>query len=182
MQTILIILMCVLAAVCYGVLQDQVTARVCVEYFTIGHVQYIRTDSSTLLGLYWGVVATWWVGLPLGVLMAAAARVGKRPKLSARSLMKPVVILMGVIGAFALVAGIAGFIAARNDWVIIREGTRLAARLPLEKHDAFLANLWAHIAAYYVGAIGGVVLCVVVWMQRRTAGARAEEGPEATDA
>ena len=29
--------LCILSAIFYGVLHDQVTARVCVEYFTIGH-------------------------------------------------------------------------------------------------------------------------------------------------
>jgi len=32
-----IVLLCIVAAVVYGVVHDQVTARVCVEYFTIGH-------------------------------------------------------------------------------------------------------------------------------------------------
>ena len=168
MQVILIILMSVLAAVSYGVLQDQVTARVCVEYFTIGHVQYIQTDSPTLLGLYWGVVATWWVGLPLGVLLAIAARIGKRPKRSARSLIKPIVILMGIIGACALLSGIIGSIAAAKGWVILLEP--LATKVPAEKHVAFLADLWAHLAAYCAGAVGAVVLCVIIWLSRGRAG------------
>ena len=37
METIKIILMEVAAAIVYGILHDQITARVCVEYFTIGH-------------------------------------------------------------------------------------------------------------------------------------------------
>lgn len=30
-----IVLMCVGAAVCYGIAHDQITARVCVQYFTV---------------------------------------------------------------------------------------------------------------------------------------------------
>jgi hypothetical protein len=71
------------AAIAYGVIHDQVTARVCLEYFTIGHPALIRTSSPTLLALAWGFVATWWVGIPLGVIIAIAARHGGRPKLSA---------------------------------------------------------------------------------------------------
>jgi hypothetical protein len=33
-----ILLLSVAAAVLYGILQDQVTARICVEYFTVGWV------------------------------------------------------------------------------------------------------------------------------------------------
>jgi hypothetical protein len=65
-----IILLCIVAAVIYGVVHDQITARICVEYFTIGHPPVFGTDDPTLLGLGWGVIATWWVGLILGFPLA----------------------------------------------------------------------------------------------------------------
>src|SRR5438105_3328307 len=37
MESAKILLLSVATAVAYGIVQDQVTARVCVEYFTIGH-------------------------------------------------------------------------------------------------------------------------------------------------
>src|SRR5262245_58028888 len=89
-----IVLLGVFAAVLYGILHDQVTARVCVEYFTIGHPPYFNTDSPTLLALGWGFLATWWVGLPLGILLAVAAREGKRPKRDVQTLFRPVLILL----------------------------------------------------------------------------------------
>ena len=71
MESLKIILMAVAAAVLYGIMHDQITARVCVEYFTIGHPQLFvfPTDDPTLLGIGWGIVATWWVGLPLGIAL-----------------------------------------------------------------------------------------------------------------
>src|SRR3954451_19765307 len=63
MQALAIVLLSILAAVLYGIVHDQVTARICVEYFTIGHPPVFDTESPTLLGLGWGVIATWWVGL-----------------------------------------------------------------------------------------------------------------------
>ena len=51
MQAIRIILLATLAAIAYGVVHDQVTARICVEYFTIGHPPVFRTTSPTLLAL-----------------------------------------------------------------------------------------------------------------------------------
>jgi hypothetical protein len=51
-----------------------VTARVCVEYFTVGHAPIFHTESPTLLAFWFGTMATWWVGLILGVLAALAAR------------------------------------------------------------------------------------------------------------
>ena len=66
MQSILVILLCIGSAICYGIVHDQITARICVEYFIIGHPPVFGTDSPTLLGLGWGVIASWWVGLILG--------------------------------------------------------------------------------------------------------------------
>src|SRR5438552_9368693 len=109
MESLKIILLCILAAVVFGILHDQVTARVCVEYFTIGHPPVFHTDSPTLLALGWGVIATWWVGLPLGILLASSARVGTWPRISARQLISPMLILLVIMGVCAAFFGWRGF-------------------------------------------------------------------------
>src|SRR4029077_1503393 len=79
-ENLKIILLCVAAAIAYGVAHDQITARVCLEYFTVFHPPVFATQSPTALALGWGVIATWWCGLLLGLLLALAARSGSRPK------------------------------------------------------------------------------------------------------
>ena len=69
-----IVLLAVAAAIAYGILHDQVTARVAIEYFTVAHPRIVESEDPTVLGLVWGVVATWWVGAILGTLLAVAAR------------------------------------------------------------------------------------------------------------
>ena len=61
-ETLKIILLCVAAAILYGIIHDQFTARICVEYFTIFHPPVFPTQSPTLLGIGWGIIATWWMG------------------------------------------------------------------------------------------------------------------------
>jgi hypothetical protein len=56
MRFLLIIILCIASAVVYGIVHDQITARICVEYFTIGHPPVFATESPTLLGLGWGAV------------------------------------------------------------------------------------------------------------------------------
>ena len=90
MDTLKIVALCVGAAVLYGIAHDQVTARVCVEYLTIGHPRVFATESPTLLALGWGVIATWWVGLLLGFPLSFAALRGSKPRRTARSLVRPV--------------------------------------------------------------------------------------------
>ena len=48
-ETLKIVVLCIVSAIVYGILHDQVTARVCVEYFTIGHPPIFHTDDPTLL-------------------------------------------------------------------------------------------------------------------------------------
>jgi hypothetical protein len=159
-----IVAMAVAAAVVYGVLHDQVTARVCVEYFTVGHARIVDSDDPTVLGLVWGVVATWWAGLLLGLPLALAARAGKRPQRSPRSLVRPVLMLLGLMAVFALAAGIAGLTLARSGTLILPAA--LKEQLPAEKWPAFQACALAHQASYNVAFVGGGMLIAWVWVSR----------------
>lgn len=164
MQSAAIISLCVLAAVGYGIAHDQVTARVCVEYFTIGHPPIFPTDDPTLLGFGWGIIATWWVGLILGVGLACAARFGSKPGRSVRSLLRPIATLLLVMGISAVVFGFLGYWLAESGSVWLVEP--LASRVPPEKQSAFIADLWAHSASYAIGGIGGLVVMIRVWRSR----------------
>lgn len=168
MKMIPIVALCVCAAVPYGIIHDQITARICAEYFTIGHPPVFHTDSPTLLGLGWGVIATWWVGLILGVPLALVAQLGSRPKKTVRSLIKPVMALLGVMAFFAALSGVIGYVLARNHLVYLMEP--LASAVPADKPVRFLADLWSHLASYIVGFLGGLTLIILIWRDRRRAG------------
>ena len=165
MQGLRIIGLTVLAAIGYGILHDQVTARICIEYFTIGHPPLFPTTSPTWLAIGWGIVATWWVGLPLGVLLATAARWGQHPKWTARHLRRPLALVLLAMGACAVAAGIVGWILATRGAVWL--DAPLAERVPAERRVAFLVDLWMHSASYLAGLVGGVVLALWIWRQRR---------------
>ena len=164
MHSLGIVLMCVAAAVCYGIAHDQVTARICVEYFTVGHPPVFGTEDPTLLGIGWGIVATWWVGLLLGVPLAIVARAGSRPKRSVSSLLRPLMWLLAVMAVCAFAAGILGWVLAANGAVFLVGP--IAHELPAERHVPFLADLWAHSASYLVGSVGGIIVLVQVWRSR----------------
>lgn len=158
MQSLAIIVFCVLAAVSYGIIHDQVTARVCVEYFTIGHPPLFTfpTESPTLLGFGWGIAATWWVGLILGVALAVAARAGGRPKIDVQQLYRSIAVLLATAACAALASGIIGYILGRGGIVYLLEP--LASSVPVDRHGVFLADLWAHSASYGVAFIGGLTV------------------------
>jgi len=167
-HSLVIVLMCVVAAVAYGIAHDQVTARVCVEYFTIGHPPVFGTDDPTWLGIGWGISATWWVGLLLGIPLAIVARAGSRPKRSVGSLVRPVAGLLAVMAVCAFAAGLLGWVLGSTGAVFL--AGPIARELPADRHVPFPADLWAHSASYLVGLAGGIVIMVLVWRSRgRTA-------------
>jgi hypothetical protein len=162
-----IVLLATAAAVVYGICQDQVTARICVEYFTIGHPRVVDSESPTVLAFVWGFLATWWVGLPLGVLLALAARAGRRPRLGWRDLVRPIGVLLLVVGSVAALAGGFGRSQAKAGTVHLLEP--MATEVPADRHVDFLTDLWIHDAAYAVGFVGGPILALLLWRRRRHA-------------
>ena len=159
--------LCLVAAMGYGVVHDQITARICVEYFTVGHDNPFPTEDPTLLGLAWGIFATWWVGLILGVALVVAARVGPRPKRTAASLVRPVLRLVAVTAGCAFVAGVGGHVAAELGVIVLNRD--LAARLPPSKHADFLACGASHLASYWVGFLGGGLQMAAIFVARKQA-------------
>lgn len=154
-----IVLLCVAAAVIYGIVHDQITARICLEYFTVFHPHVIDSESPTLQGLVWGVIATWWVGMGLGVPLALAARVGSWPKRDAKWFVRPLARLMLACGVLALLAGLVGYALQAAGAIWISAG--YAERLPTDHRYGFLIAAFSHTASYFAGFVGGCIL--ILW-------------------
>jgi hypothetical protein len=163
-----IVLLCVLGAVLYGLVHDQITARVCQEYFTLGHTTPAFVPRNpTALGLFWGVAATWWMGLLIGLPLAGAMRLGKLPPLSEKWLLPRLVRLLLTMLAVALTgltlalfADMGGFLPA--TWKALVPGG-----VPEERTGRFVADGVAHNLSYGVGYFGGVQLWTQALLTRR---------------
>lgn len=176
-----IILMCIAAAILYGVCHDMITTRICIEYFTVFHqpVWGGATD-PTVLALTWGAKATWLVGLILSIPAVMLARIGAPPKLAARDLVRPIATLLLVMAIGSIFAGFIGWRLAVAGQ--IRPGPDFARAIPREAHVGFLIDLWAHQAAYAFGFFGGIGVCIWIWMRRRELrGREAVVARQATD-
>ena len=163
-EAIKIICLCVGSAIGFGILLDNVTARVCVEYFTIGHEPIFNSTNPTYLAFGWGVVATWWAGLIVSLPMVLATRFGSRPMLAASALLRPFGVVLIVMAALCLLSGLLGFILASRGRIFLQGW--LAAAVPEQQHVPFLADLFAHNAAYAGGFLGSLGVAVSAWRRR----------------
>jgi hypothetical protein len=145
---------------------DQITARICLEYFTVAHRRIEGLTDPSAIALYWGVVATWWMGTFLGTALALAANVGRRPPCPFRSLIRPGLILLAVMFICATVSGVIGYLYAHMVSHFIVPPGELIDR---PKLPGFIADSYAHGASYIVGLIGGFVLIARTWYIRPTA-------------
>jgi hypothetical protein len=151
------------AAILYGVLHDNVTARLCVEYFTVGHPRVIASESPTALALVWGVLATWWFGAFLGLFLAIAARAGRRAKWGPREVVKPIGLVLVAVGVASFVGGCIGYRhALAHDYPDGLGRLMLSPKTELW----FVVDLWAHRAAYLAGLVFTVALCAFVAVRR----------------
>jgi hypothetical protein len=164
MESLRIIRFAAVAAIVYGIVHDQVTAHLCVEYFTIAHPPVFATRSPFLLALGWGVIATWWVGVSLGIGLAAAARLGPMPRQSLADLRQPIVRLMLVTAALACLAGLLGAFLVASGTVQLDDVWLTS--IPPERQVAFAGVASAHGASYASGLLGGLWLIVRTVRQR----------------
>lgn len=163
-QTVLIILLCVASSILFGVLHNQVSARVSSEYFTIGHRALIHSTSPTLMGIAWGINSTWWVGLILGVLLALTGRAGGRPRRTAGSFVKPLFFLFVFCGFAAVAMGTVAFRLSASGSLPFLKGMSFA--VPAGKQAGYMAALWMHSTSYTAAAMGGLVIATRVVFER----------------
>ncbi len=144
----------------YGILHNQITTRISLEYFTIGHCKIIDSTSPTLLGIAWGIYANWWVGLSIGVLFALVGRVGHWKKRDASSFVKPLCFMSLFSAIGAGVAGFLGYILTGKG--ILGLSAPLSSAVPASNHAPYIAALWMHTASYFVGTASGLIVALLV--------------------
>ncbi len=162
-----IVLLCILASIVYGIVHDQVTARIYLPYFNVWppHAEFFQHPDPTVVGLFWGIFATWWVGLILGVLLAWVSTSGEGHCWGWRLLVKPLAILLLSLLTLAFI----------GLGLCLALGLTVNPSIPGPAIDPgnqtelvrFTANLVSHNVSYFGGAIGGVFLAWYVARKRK---------------
>jgi hypothetical protein len=150
----------------YAMIQDQFSAHLCPEYFTIGHPPIPGLHDPTLLGIAWGFLGGFPGGILAGIPAALASRIGGRPLLEIRDLPRPLLILLAFMATVTFICGVS---AAYNSNVVnIAIGPPWNTAVPAERQRIFFIVACAHFGTYLSALFGGLVLCGWIWVWRRS--------------
>jgi len=148
-----------ISMIVYGILQDTITTRLSIGYFTIAHPRVWESDEPLLHALAWGFLGGWPAGLGLGLTLSLTATLGNWPTMGIGQLVRPVFYLLFGMGVVVTVTGIAA-------WMIYGQlGSELRSidpTIPLTEHRGFFTVACAHYAAYMSGIIGNVILAYYI--------------------
>ena len=159
-----IVSLCLAAAVIYGVVHDQITARLCIEYFTVAHPPLFSATSATVVALCWGVAATAGIGAVFGVVLALVCQAGDAPPLAASLLVGRIARLVAGMAVSAIVAGVSGYVLALHG--VVSMPSSFSELIPAVRHNRFIAVWFAHAGSYIAGLYGGSTLVFGIWRER----------------
>ena len=148
----------------YGMAQDQISARLCPEYFTVLHNPIPGLTDPTLLGLAWGFLGAAGGGVAMGYAVGLTATVGRNPQLTVRELLRPMLALVAAVAGVTTITGLSAYRHA--DMFAIRLDPVLDSRVPTTRHHELFAVASYHLAAYLSAVIGSVILCAWVVRER----------------
>ena len=151
-----------LAAGAFGVLHDEISYTVSSEYFTkFKFLQFHLLDAEVperLRAAEVGFLASWWMGVPLGLLTGLAGFIQPSPSQMAKALLLSLVVITGFTLTFALGGLVYGFLKTTtldlgnySGW-FVPEG--------LEHPRNFICAGYMHNSAY----LGGVAAIPVAWL------------------
>ena len=146
------------AAAGYGMLQDQVSARLCPEYFTVFHPPIPGLTDPTLLGIAWGFLGAWWCGAGMGYVVGLIATLGPRPPLAPRDVARPMLVLLAVVGVVTFLTGLS--VWRHAEMFDVSFGPIVTTAVPEGRHRELFVVACYHFVAYATSILGGVVLCV----------------------
>ena len=164
MQKTKIVVFSMVAVVAYGIIHDQITVRLCLEYFTVAHPPLFPTRSPTLLAICWGTVATVWAGMAAGSLLALVSQSDNLAPIPLARLYRGILTLLATMALCAMVAGLVGYELARH--AIIAFPSPLVPLIPVSHHDRFMAVWFAHNTSYLVGFVGAGTWIFRLWRER----------------
>lgn len=156
------LLLAMVTAGLFGALHDQVSYTVSAEYFTrFKFIQFGMEHSSLPARLRVaeiGFLASWWMGIPIGLLAGSAGFLQRSPAQMRRALLWSLPLIVGFTLAVALGGLAYGFLQTRDFDLAEYAGWFIPENL--EQPRRFLCAGYMHNAAY----LGGALAIPLAWV------------------
>ncbi|MBX7067376.1 MAG: hypothetical protein K1X28_09105 [Parachlamydiales bacterium] len=167
LEAIRIVGMTVLTGIGYGITNDMIGCRDCIEYFTIGHFydelslenRPLNTLDPTLNAMAWGAIATWHVCAIAGAALALIARLpffGLALKITAVQLAP--YLLIGAAVTIIIAHGLSRWAQSK----MAQEPYLKYEGVPLELQAGWEACNVRNSTGYAALGIGGTILAVAM--------------------
>ncbi len=176
LQDILLLVLGMATVFVFNIVQQVVLAYYCTIFFTQYLYDWFHTSNPLILGLGWGIVGSWWVGLPFSIVFVLAARAGSWPQRNARQIVPIAAVLVGVLWLTSLISGIIGHATAQaflnfdnNSWLTMFYPSLIRDAVGDVSSDTFLrlgAAQFANSYAYLFGSAGAIFVTGLVLGQR----------------
>lgn len=158
---LLIVFFAIVAAGLYGILHNQISYTVAPEYFTkFKFRQFGFVDTplpERVRASMVGFLASWWMGIPLGILIGAAGFIHR----GARRMFRVCLWSLLVAVAFTLMFGLGGLVYGYSQTTNVNIADYPGWFIPQDVNDLrrFLCAGYMHNSSY----LGAVLAIFVVW-------------------
>ena len=152
----LFLLLAICAAALFGAVHDQISYTVSNEYFTrFKFLQFGLLDPAVperVRAAVVGVLASWWMGIPVGLLCGAAGFIQRSASAMRRALLWTLAVVMGFTLLFALGGLVYGYFQTSTLDLANYSGWFIPPGL--DQPRRFLCAGYMHNSAYIGGALG----------------------------
>lgn len=159
---LLLIFIAVLLAGAYGIIHDQITYSISPEYYTRFKFRQFGFLNSPLpnraLAGIVGFLASWWMGVPIGVLVGLAGFMHRGPRRMFRVSLQSFLLVVGLTLLIGLIGLAYGFYRTAGEIHLADyKGWFIPPNLVDLRH--FLCVGYMHNASY----LGGAISILVAW-------------------
>lgn len=161
LTALFIIIAVTFTASVFGVIHDQVTFSISPEYYT--HLKFSQfgldfygNDNNRLLVIIVGILATWWIGLIMGIIFSLMSLFLKSPKEMIAKSIRAVLITL-------LVTIITSFVGYLYGRFILINTNGLMNIYGVEDFENFLIVGSIHNYSYIGGGIGTIVGIIYIY-------------------
>lgn len=160
------------ACMVYGLVHALAATQISIIYYAAFYpFPPVLLENPVLFGLVLGVATSWWLGLSLGVILALACRKGDKPKLGWKSLVKPLLVFVGIaLVCTAIVGGIAYVLSIKG---MLELPDAIWHLIMYEEEAGFWAVGFMNLTAYLAAMVG----CIWMVLRIRSTRKRLSENP-----